>query len=1064
MPDHWKTILLLLFFLSVSAPAATNGDPASAPEWSVKPLAQYTHRVWMRDQGLPQNSVNAILHARNGYLWIGTQEGIARFDGSRFTILNRRTTPAFRSHYVWSLLEDRSGVIWVGTNGGGLTKLGTPKPSTFGIEQGLPGTTIWSLFEDAGGTLWVGTENGLAFLPSHARDLDMPVFQTVRRLRGIDVRSIAADTDGTLWLGTGRGLFALHDSTVRSIPLRKTAAVHAVRLLQVGGKWSVFFVEGNVLFRVERGVPVVHARLPFRTTVLIFGIDADTSGAVWLATAGAGICRLVHGAWSTFTSRDGLPDNQVRALFIDHEETVWIGTYGGGLNALYDAKFASYSRTSGLANEFVLSVSEGADGSLLIGTYGGGLSILSGSKVSNYSSGRAGIPPIVTSVFGSRSGRVYLCSPDMPPLQFEPGRTHASPVCPGLPRSGNCLFEDRSGRLWVGDSRGVHVVSGSRVRAFGLLNSPIVAPVIAIVEGPDSTIWLGTQGGGLVRYRHGMFTRFTAADGLTNDVITALLPNLDGTLWIGTDGGGLIYFNGERFSSITSAQGLFDDIVFTILEDEQGFLWMSSNNGVFRTHRDDLIRLTNGRTRSITCQSFGTADGMRSSECNGRRQPSAWKDHLGRLWFATLAGVVMIEPSTLRPSQAPPNIAIERLIVDERDMGAADDIEIAAGTQRVAFEYTALSFVSPERTTFRYQLEGYDADWIEAGTRRTAYYTSIPPGQYRFRVTARTSDGIWNEHVAALQFRLRPFFYQTPFFLSAVLFLLVLGAFAFGRWRVRRLQRREVELIDLVAERTQNLIDEKRRVEDAYRDAEQARKEAERLREVAEEANKLKSRLLYLAAHDMKSPLISIKGFAQIMREETDRDSALREMTEMVQNLTLNLLTLINQLLNSEAIESGRMTLVLRRIDATQLARDVVAASMMFAERKQQTIRFDGAEWGTCMIEADEARMRDAFENLVTNAIKFSAPGTTILVRLLRIGPTVRLAVQDEGPGLTAEDKRRAFGKFNRLSAQPTAGESSTGLGLSVTREIVEMHHGTISVESEEGQGSTFFIDLPASA
>jgi len=1017
-----------------------------------------SHRVWMREHGLPQNSVNAIVQSRDGYIWIGTQEGVARFDGVRFTIFNRRTFPALRSNYTWGLFEDRTGNLWIATSGGGLVCRTKDSAITYTTGDGLPSNIVWTVREDASGAVWAATEDGLA-----RREAPESHFQPIESTRGHSIRSVWFESPHRALVGTNEGLFVLENGRWTPVRGSESLGIHSIRSLP-GEPYELTLATSEGLYAWD-GTQIRRIVAPARIQrSVIFDIQLDKNGVLWVATGGAGIWYREQGKWSAFTSSSGLGDDQVRSLLIDHEGTVWAGTYGGGLNALHRARFSAITRRNGLRNEFILSLAGDARGRMWFGTYGGGIALWDGSAVRTFGADQTGGAAIIPSIMPGVRGEVYVGGTDHPLTVRTPdGRVRTISTDKSL-RSVLAMFIDRRGRLWIGSEEGVAMVDAGRVTSFGHRPDSVGGVVVAIAETRDSSMWFGTLADGLYHLHDGVMTRFTSADGLPSDRIIALHADDDGSLWIGTDGGGLVHLSGGRFTAFTTARGLYDDVVFSVLEDADRNIWMSSNNGIARVSKVDLLAAERDTAQTIACQVFGVADGMPSSECNGRRQPSAWKDIDGRLWFATLKGAAVVDPRTLRLNPIPPPMTIERLLADEKPYPATDGIELPAGTARIALEYTALSFIAPERNQFRYQLEGYDDTWIEAGNRRTAYYTNLRPGEYRFRVIARNNDGVWAETGASLSFILLPRFTQTLLFYfmcAAIGIALVLG---FTRLRIQRSRRHEVELVDLIAERTKSLVEEKQRVEAALQETERARKEAERQARIAHEAMELKSRLLHLAAHDLKSPLISINGFTQIIRHETLKNpglSEIDEMARMINTLSVNMLGLINQMLNTEAIASGEVQLIKRQVDLSRLATDVIEINTMFAENKAQSLRFTPEAEGTCIVEGDEARLRDSIDNLVTNAIKYSPPGKPILIAVRRQNDQVTVSVTDEGPGLTPEDRSKLFRKFQRLSPQPTAGESSTGLGLSVTKEIIEMHDGTIRVESEPGKGSTFTIELP---
>ncbi len=340
---------------------------------------------------------------------------------------------------------------------------------------------------------------------------------------------------------------------------------------------------------------------------------------------------------------------------------------------------------------------------------------------------------------------------------------------------------------------------------YGARDGLTAATVLAILEDRDGNLWLGTEAGGLWRFAHGRFTNFTTREGLSDDTVLALYEDADGCLWIGTDGGGLNRYKDGRFSRFTRREGLFDDVQYAILEDGRGNLWMSCSRGIFRVRRAELEELAEGKRAAVVSQAFGRADGMRSAECSGFTQPAGWKTRDGRLWFPTIEGAVVIDPDRIRTNTLPPPVVIEQVLVDRRVLPRGDDSELEPGRGDLEFHYAGLSFVDPDRVSFRYMLEGFDREWIEAGSRRTAFYTNIPPGRYTFRVKAANNDGVWSDTDAVARFSLRPHFRQTAWFYGMCAVGLVLAGFGAARVRAARAKARERELEQIVAERTLQL-------------------------------------------------------------------------------------------------------------------------------------------------------------------------------------------------------------------------------------------------------------------
>jgi PAS domain S-box-containing protein len=382
--------------------------------------------------------------------------------------------------------------------------------------------------------------------------------------------------------------------------------------------------------------------------------------------------------------------------------------------------------------------------------------------------------------------------------------TTAQGLAPGLVWS---IYQDRAGSLWFGSGgQGLTRHQDGTFTIYRDTDGLVNNNVRFITEDRQGALWIGTMGG-LSRFKDGQFTNYTTKNGLSHNFVRAIYEDADGTLWIGTYGSGLNRLKEGRFFHYTTANGLFDDVVSQILEDDRGNFWMSGNRGIFRVSQKELNDLADGKTRSITCISYGVADGLLTNECNGGGQPAGWKTSDGRLWFPTIKGVAVIDPNQLNDTPSP--VEVEKLLVDKTPMNLWPQIEAPPGQGDLEIHYTALSFIAPEKVRFKYRLEDYDQDWVDAGARRSAYYTNIPPGRYRFRVIAMNNDGVWNETGTVIEFSLAPHFYQTRWFFALVAAGIVLLGWSGSKWRVKRLERRTRQLEGKVAERTAEVVEQK---------------------------------------------------------------------------------------------------------------------------------------------------------------------------------------------------------------------------------------------------------------
>ncbi len=769
----------------------------------MRSVTQYDLRSWQTDAGLPQNSIQAITQSPDGYIWAGTQEGLVRFDGVRFTVYDKNSLTEMRSNDILSLFVDREGTLWAGTSSGGVLRMANGRFSPASSDQNFMSMAVSSIQQDQDGALWFGTlEHGLFRLRKGA----LTSFGKRDGLPSDRIHALYPDRNGGLWIGTSEGLAHLANGrfsvwTMKDgIPARSiTALVEDTQ----GGLW--IGSSDGWLFKFDREKITMRMR---PTTETIWVLKQDQDGNLWIGTIGTGLFRLTDRHLSSLRSRDGLSDDFIQSIYEDRENNIWVGTSAGGLNCVTDSKFAVYSTHDGLVPGSLTVVCEDTNGSLWIGTDGAGVNRMKDGKIDVINESKGLSDNHVLSLACSRRGSMWIGTNTGGLNRIDPdGRMTKYALKDGTrPQSIWALCEDAAGSLWIGTyGHGLFKLKDGSFTHYTMANDLSHDQIISLCAGSGGRLWIGTNGSGLKCLADGTLTAYTTKTGLTNDFITSLYEDRDGTLWIGTFGGGLNRLKGGQLTSWTSKQGLHDDVVFQILEDSLGNLWMSSNKGIFRVAKSDLDDLAKGRLIHIPCVSFGKDDGLKSAECNGGTQPAGWRSRDGRLWFPTLAGIAMIDPAKIRINDVSPPVSIELLEIDKEVIPIAPSTSVPPGRINFEFQYTALSFKTPKRVHFRYLLEGFDRDWIDAGTRRTAYYTKLPPGKYRFRVIACNNDGLWNEAGASLELTIAPFFYQTLWFILLCVVsatLLIIGA---HRMRVRQMHVREAELVRLVQQRTLDL-------------------------------------------------------------------------------------------------------------------------------------------------------------------------------------------------------------------------------------------------------------------
>lgn len=1046
---------LLLLSSSLSAQSNPNRLPRSLE-------SEYIVDFWETDSGLPQNSVNDILQTRDGYLWLATYDGLVRFNGVDFTVFSMANIPVLKSNRMVSLFEDTDGALWIGTEQGGLVRLRDGVFTTYSAESGLESDIILSFAEMPKGTLWIGTSGAGLYRMKNERFIK--VFTTKGEWLSGVVGALLADSEGKFWIGTGNGLYVMKSGVIEHV--RETGTDNISSLLEdrEGNIWGgsdsgVFGFQREVWSRFgERdGLSDV------RTTSLLL----DHEGTIWRGSIN-GVSRYADGRWSSFTLPGGVAANHVQSMYQDRENNLWLGTNSTGLARLRERIIQVYTTQQGLSHDVILAVFQDRAGTMWIGTNCGGLNRFRDGVFTNVSVRHRLADDCVWSIWEDRKGNLWTGSWGGGLYTSSGNKLLRYTEANGL--SNNivlAIYEDRGGTMWVGTRSGLNRIRGDSIAIYRTADGIAHDDIRVISEDSTGALWIGTIGG-LTRYFEGTFSSFTTDHGLSNNYVRAIHPDRDGVLWIGTYGGGLNRFKDGKFVRYTTAEGLFDNGVFQILEDHHGNFWMSSNKGIFRVKKHELEEFAAGTRGHITSIAYGKEDGMLNRECNGGFQPAGWKTADGRLWFPTIKGLVVIDPDKITTNTPPPPVIIERFVADSGTVSMHGLVDLPAGTDRLEFHYAGLNYSAPQRVTYRYRLEGFDEGWIDAGSRRTAYYTKIPPGSYTFRVAAANEDGVWNEDGEVVMFEVQPLFYQTRIFYAFTV-LMVLGlAGGFYFLRVRQLMHVTLELEDRVSVRTREVVEQKNqlaRVNVELSTLLAQLEEKSRLFQLskvrAEEANNAKSQFLAIVSHELRTPLNSVIGFANILfkkkRGKLDEEDLL--YVERILENGKHLLTLIDGVLDLSKIESGRGDVNIERISLTQLIHETIDQLEGRLLEKNVTMERDLPE-EEVFFETDAGKLKQILINLIGNAIKFTDRGT-IRVRL-SLDPSnrnpQRIDVIDSGIGIPPDRREAIFEPFRQADAGTTRRFGGTGLGLTISNRFAELLGYRLVVKSQEGKGSAFSI------
>lgn len=738
-------------------------------------ISQIQKRHWQIEDGLPHNYVNAIAHAPDGYLLIGTDEGLVRFDGVRFSAAEVDPALHLERRWITSLLPSRQGGYWLGTYDGAIYRIEDGR-AKFTRTTGAP---VQGLFEEASGALWFDS-NAVHRLA----DGKAEVFPACGGNRGNAWSMFAEDRQGFVWIAGMNGLCRYRNGSARSIfPKGGEGPVLSLLGERSGELWAG---TSRGLYRVAENAGQIRLAAVQGVSGPVSTLLRDRDGALWAGTWGKGIWRITADGAAGWSSRDGLPDDFVRTIFEDREGNLWFGTRSGGLNRWKDTLITPFGMPEGLAGNFASTVSGDAGGALWLGTYRSGLYRLRGGALARQ---RTPVPELdlVISAMAHDASSLWVGSWRGLFRHGERGyESYGTKVPPGCNGPLAIAF-DPARRLLLGCGNGLFRFLDGKPNLEGALHLLDGQAIRSILPAGDGTLWAGTDGG-LARVAGQRVDLLQTAPGLRDNSVRHISEDSKHRIWFTTSAPGLSLVAGDSIRTLDIRNGLPPHPLFKPLDDGTGTLWVSSPRGILELPGPQVEDWIAGRREKVEVILHDLDDGMRSIECHGVSQPGGWRHTDGTLWFPTAKGFVRIDPRW-RKSQTPPALVIEAADSGGRPLPLRE-LRMAAGARDLHVRFTALRFGSPDHVRFRYQLEGSDRDWVECGSSRTADFNNLPPGRYRLLVSARDDGGEWNTTPATLSIEQLPYFRQTVRFKLLMAALLAgVAALAYRR-RVRALKNR----------------------------------------------------------------------------------------------------------------------------------------------------------------------------------------------------------------------------------------------------------------------------------
>jgi ligand-binding sensor domain-containing protein/signal transduction histidine kinase len=755
--------------LLAAMPLAFGLDPT-------RTLTQYVHRIWQNQQGLPQGTVYSIVQSHDGYLWLGSQTGLIRFDGVRFETLEniRRSTPP--NLWIRSAIEDSSKSLWIATADAGIFRMQGDSFTRYSKAEGLSSDSITCLAQAKNGDIWACTDGGMARI--HTGKLTM--------LSSTPVRAACEASDGTMWVaGDNASLSSWDGSKFVAHHIAKLPADASIRALQCSddGLW-VGTTAG--LLRIDKSGERLLTSKDGLADSRILCLAESREGGLWIGTRN-GFSRLRNGEVESYRPQEGLSQSTVYSMFEDIEGSLWVGTKNG-LNQFFSARALPYTVNEGLPSNDTGPILQDKRGNIWIGTLGAGLARFDGKKFD-----------VTTSKQGLASNTIYALAEDRDGAlwagttsginRLRNGRVDASySTSRGLPSAYiRALFFDHAGTLWAGTEKGLAVFAGGSFSAPKNLPAELKGPIAAITEDRNGRVYVATEHDGLYYFQDGAAHELLQ-DGASIHDVDALYTDADGFLWIGTVGGGMRLLQNGKMTTFFVRDGMFDNEIYGIIRDDQDHLWMACSKGLFSVSRADLLEFAAGTRKKIVSTPYSPTDALRTIECRAGVQPGSAHMQDGRVWFSTIRGLYVFDPNHLQLKIPPPPVVIEDTTVNGERVDPSAIAAIPPGLKNLEFTYSGLTFLQPNRITFRYILEDFDKKWTQAGTRREAFYTNLPPGKYRFRVIGCNADGFCNETGASTSFTLAPHFYQRAWFPPLCAVALGIAAWMIYQLRIHRLR------------------------------------------------------------------------------------------------------------------------------------------------------------------------------------------------------------------------------------------------------------------------------------
>jgi ligand-binding sensor domain-containing protein/signal transduction histidine kinase len=978
------------------------------------PLDNCSVDQWTGDNGLLSNNLTSVFQARDGFLWITTNNGLMRFDGIHLDIYNQESVPFLSTDAFYRVYQDKNNTLWFASRGSGIVKYTDNVFNQHLPENKLVPKSFRTMLIQDNGTMWVGSDNkGLIQI----RDTIVTRVESAQ-LQGVIIMTIEEGTDNSLLIGTNsRGLFKYKDGNVQQIAIGALSG-YSVNAIKHGpdGKLYIGTTEGLYIMENDKITAV-----DFLENIQINHIVIDSYESVWIASE-RGLARIneKYGVREFLRSGRSFPGAHLTSLFLDKEGSLWMSTGKSGLLRLKESMIRNISETNGLSVDRVNVVTEGADGKYYVCLDDGFVNIIENGNITPMTILQKSWNESVRDIMVEEDGTCWIASYNGL-MKKNGAREKLYTTQNGLSsNSVRRIFRDRNGILWIGTRTGgiIRMEKGNITKIYDRASGLSSDYILAIEQDQEGRMVIGTHSGGL---------NFINPDGgieiyhLTEDDDGVLVFNVhidaEGEVWLATSVG-LYHFNVDRkkFTKLSITDVVKGESYFDWVEDKRGSIWIPANIGIIELLKSDVQSFLGGKIPSIRSKLYNNFDGMRNKECTGATRSTLSSS--GEVWVPTIKGICIVNPERKGINSIVPPVYITEVTTDNSVISNPSGVTVEPGNFRLAIKFTSLSLLAPNKVRFRYKIEGVNDEWIDArGTTRSVDYTNLPPGDYIFSVIASNNDGIWNEKGVQLPITVLPFFYQTVSFYIVLVLALTIMLYAIYKWRVNAVEQKNSELIKVNSE-----LD----------------------------------RFVYSASHDLRAPLASVLGLVKLTRMDPDPEHK-KQYLDKVEKSILKLDGFIHDIINYS--RNARTELESNPVNFEHEVHEILEG--LKYHDKSDKIRKDIEIQGSGVFYTDTKRLNIILFNLITNAIKYHNierhdPFIKVSVNFTDQEATIKIA--DNGIGIDKHHLDNIFKMFYRADER----SNGSGLGLFISKETVEKLHGNLRVESEPEKGSCFTVTIPA--